>query len=484
LTWSFRIVIFDKIITLKIMSYINQDFLLRDDYSKALYHEYAEKQPIIDYHCHLDPQMIAQDYKFKDIAELWLGGDHYKWRAMRADGVGEDYITGSKPSWEKFLKWAETMPALMGNPLYVWTHLELARVFGIYKILKPETAKEIYDECNEKLRSPEYSAQNLIRRFNVEVVCTTDDPADSLEWHKQIAEHPFGVKVLPAWRPDRALGIDNPDAFNEYLKKLGESADTDIHSYSTLLDALKKRHDFFASMGCRLSDHGLAEFYADDCTSENADTILKKVLVGIYPNEAEVRRFRSALLYDLAVMDAESGWVQQFHVGVIRNNNSRMFLSLGPDAGFDSIYDHEISESGNRFLDRLASSDKLAKTILYCLNPKDSEVLSTMAYNFNDGSCPGKMQLGAAWWFLDNESGMRAQLDVLSNTGLLSRFVGMLTDSRSFISYPRHEYFRRILCSFLGDQVRTGRLPESEMDTIGKMVSDICYGNAKEYFKF
>lgn len=466
------------------MSFINQDFLLSNDFAKRLYHDFAERQPIIDYHCHLVPGMIAQDYKFKDITELWLGGDHYKWRAMRANGVSEDYITGDRSSWEKFEKWAETVPALMGNPLYVWTHLELASVFGIYKILKPETAKEIFDECNEKLQSPEYSGQNLIKKFNVEVVCTTDDPADTLEWHRYLSEHPFGVKVLPAWRPDKAMGIDNPDAFNEYLIKLGEAADIDIHSYSTLLEALKKRHDFFASMGCRLSDHGLTEFYADDCTPENADTILKKVLVGMYPNEEEIRKFRSALLYDLGVMDAESGWVQQFHVGAIRNNNTKMFLSLGPDTGYDSVHDREIAESGNRFLDKLASSGKLAKTILYCLNPKDNEVMTTMAYNFNDGSCPGKMQFGAAWWFLDNELGMRTQIETLANLGLLSRFVGMLTDSRSFISYPRHEYFRRILCSYVGDQVQTGRMPESEMKAIGKIVSDICYGNAKEYFKF
>ena len=412
------------------MSFINQDFLLSNDFAKRLYHDFAERQPIIDYHCHLVPGMIAQDYKFKDITELWLGGDHYKWRAMRANGVSEDYITGDRSSWEKFEKWAETVPALMGNPLYVWTHLELARVFGIYKILKPETAKEIFDECNEKLQSPEYSGQNLIKKFNVEVVCTTDDPADTLEWHRYLSEHPF------------------------------------------------------ASMGCRLSDHGLTEFYADDCTPENADTILKKVLVGMYPNEEEIRKFRSALLYDLGVMDAESGWVQQFHVGAIRNNNTKMFLSLGPDTGYDSVHDREIAESGNRFLDKLASSGKLAKTILYCLNPKDNEVMTTMAYNFNDGSCPGKMQFGAAWWFLDNELGMRTQIETLANLGLLSRFVGMLTDSRSFISYPRHEYFRRILCSYVGDQVQTGRMPESEMKAIGKIVSDICYGNAKEYFKF
>lgn len=466
------------------MTYINDDFLLSNSTARHIYHDFAERQPIIDYHCHLEPRKIAEDYMFKDISELWLGSDHYKWRAMRADGVGEEYITGSRNSWEKFEKWAETVPDLMGNPLYAWTHLELDRVFGISKILKPETAREIFEECNSKLRTPEYSCRNLIKRFNVEAICTTDDPSDSLEWHREIAEHPFGVKILPAWRPDRAMAIESPDEYKEYLKKLGESAGIEIHSYNSLLDALNARHEYFASMGCSLSDHGLSEFYADDCTAEAADTILKKVLVGIYPTEAEVLKFRSALLYDLAVMDAESGWVQQFHVGPVRNNNSRMFLEVGPDAGFDSIGDRMIAEGGNRFFDKLASSGKLAKTILYCLNPKDNEVMISMAYNFNDGSCPGKMQFGAAWWFLDNEQGIRNQLQALSSLGLLSRFVGMLTDSRSFTSFTRHEYFRRILCDFIGSQVENGRIPESEIDTVGRMVGNICYGNAKEYFKF
>ncbi len=470
-------------------SFINEDFMLRTDAARQLYHGSAEKMPIIDYHCHLVPQQIAQNIQFRDITQLWLVdghyGDHYKWRAMRANGVGEEYLTGGTHSaWETFEKWAQTMPYLHRNPLYHWSHLELSRVFGIDKILSPATAREIFEECNAKLATPEFRGQALIRRFNVETVCTTDDPADDLRWHKMIAENPFGTKVIPAWRPDKAMAIEDPAAYKKYLVQLGEAAGKEIDSYADLREALEKRHAFFASMGCKLSDHGLENFYSADYKEIEIEIIFKKVLLGKAPNAGELAKFRSAFLHDQAVMDAEAGWAQQFHIGAIRNNNSRMFGLVGPDTGYDAIHDQEIAAAGNKFFDRLASEGKLAKTILYCLNPKDNEVMMTMAYNFNDGSVPGKMQFGSGWWFLDQEVGMRRQMDALSMLGLLSRFVGMLTDSRSFISYPRHEYFRRILCDVLGRDIEDGKIPSSEIADIERMVRDISYNNAKEYFRF
>jgi glucuronate isomerase len=466
------------------MSFIHEDFMLSNDYARELYHGSAEALPIIDYHCHLSPQEIAENIQFRDITQLWLGGDHYKWRALRGNGVPEEYVTGNGSSWEKFEKWAETMPYAMRNPLYHWSHLELSRVFGINKILKPETAREIYDECNAMLATEEFRGQALIRKFDVEVVCTTDDPADDLRWHRKIAEHPFGTKVLPAWRPDKAMAIENPVAYKAYLEKLGEAVGMEITSYADLCDALQKRHDFFASMGCKLSDHGMDTFYAADYTEVDIEYIFNKVLMGQTPEPDEILQFRSAFFFDQAVMDAEAGWAQQFHVGPLRNNNEKMFKLVGPDTGFDAIHDLPLAAAGHKFFSRLAAEDRLAKTILYNLNPKDTEVLLAMAYTFNDGTVPGKMQLGAAWWFLDQEYGIRKQLNALSAHGLLSRFVGMLTDSRSFISYTRHEYFRRILCDVLGRDLADGKLPVSEMDFIHQMVADISYNNAKHYFDF
>ena len=466
------------------MSFINEDFMLSNDAAKQLYHEGAEKMPIIDYHCHLIPQMIAQNHQFSDITELWLGGDHYKWRAMRGNGVPEEYITGGRSSWEKFSKWAETVPYTMRNPLYHWTHLELKRVFDIDKLLSPATARDIFEECNAKLATEEFRGQALIKKFNVETVCTTDDPADDLHWHKQILDKPFGVKVIPAWRPDKAMAIENPEAYKEYIQKLSEAADMEIRTYSDLIEALAKRHDFFESMGCRLSDHGLETFYAADYTDSEIEAIFAKVLSGKQADAEELDKFRSACLHDFAVMDAEAGWAQQFHIGAIRNNNTKMFYQLGPDTGYDAIHDVQCAAAGHRFFDRLTLEGKLAKTILYCLNPKDNEVLMTMAYTFNDGTVPGKMQFGSGWWFLDQEDGMRKQMNALSALGLFTRFVGMLTDSRSFISYPRHEYFRRILCSVLGEDIEKGKLPAIEMEFITKVVEDISYNNAKNYFNF
>jgi len=476
---TFGLIKFDNMNT-----FIHPDFMLTCDAARELYHQSAENLPVIDYHCHLDPGMIAANHQFADLTEVWLGGDHYKWRAMRANGVPEEYITGSRPSCEKFEKWAETVPYTMRNPLYHWTHLELARVFGVYDLLKPGTARDVYDKCTALLQTEEYRGQKLMTRFDVKVVCTTDDPADSLEHHKYIQEHPFGVKVLPTWRPDKAMAIDAPAAYKEYIGRLSSAAGVPIDSYEDLLGALRIRHEFFASMGCRLSDHGLDTFYAEDYTDAEIDDIFRKVLSGSAPSAADIVKFRSAMLYDFGVMDAESGWTQQFHVGAIRNNNSRMMGLLGPDTGYDSIHDLSCAAAGNKLLDRLASSGHLAKTILYCLNPGDFEVLATMAYNFNDGTVPGKMQLGSGWWFLDQEYGMRKQMNTLSVLGLLSRFVGMLTDSRSFISYPRHEYFRRILCSVIGEDIERGALPASEMSSIHQMVSDISYFNAEKFFGF
>ena len=438
--------------------------------------------PIIDYHCHLVPQMIAENRRFGNITEAWLGGDHYKWRAMRANGVEEAYITGDKSDWEKFEKWAGTLPYAMRNPLYHWTHLELARIFGIDEVLSPRTAREIYEACNARLAEPGFRAQGLMTRCNVEVVCTTDDPVDSLEYHRCIAESGFGTKVLPAWRPDKATAVSDPEAYNAYLDRLEAAADMSIGTYEELLDALHVRHDFFDRMGCRLSDHGLGGFVAADYTESDLMQIFAKVRGGTALTAGETAKFQSGLLFDLALMDDESGWTQQYHVGAIRNNNSRMFDRLGPDAGYDSIGEEPCAAAGNRFLDRLARAGKLSKTILYNLHPKDTEVLITMAGNFNEGPTVGKVQYGAAWWFLDQEDGMTKQLNALSSLGLLGRFVGMLTDSRSFLSYPRHEYFRRILCNLLGRDVESGRLPRSEMAWIGRMVEDISYHNAKNYF--
>ncbi|MFI3265201.1 MAG: glucuronate isomerase [Rikenellaceae bacterium] len=464
--------------------FMDKNFMLDNDVAQELYHQYAADKPIIDYHCHLDPKMIAQNVKFENISQLWLGGDHYKWRAMRGNGVSEEYITGGKSDYEKFEKWAETLPYAMRNPLYHWTHLELSRLFGVDKILKPSTAREIYDECNSKLQSPEFSAQGLMLASNVEVVCTTDDPIDSLEHHKYIAENPFGVKVLPTWRPDKAMGVDVPEAFNAYINALEGAANISIDSYSDLLKALQKRHDYFAENGCRLSDHGLETFYAEEYTQGQIDSIFLKVRGGVALSKTEIDKFRSAILFDLAVMDHAKGWTQQFHIGPIRNNNERMFKLIGADTGFDAIHDRSCAAAGHKFLSNLDAAGALTKTILYNLNPKDNEVLAVMAYTFNDGTIAGKMQYGSGWWFLDQEIGMVNQMNALSMLGLLSRFVGMLTDSRSFLSYPRHEYFRRILCNILGDDVVKGKLPASEIDFIGEMVANISYYNAKNYFEF
>lgn len=466
-------------------SFIHDDFLLQTDAAKELYHGHAKNQPIIDYHCHLNPEYIAKDHSFDNLGEIWLEGDHYKWRAMRTNGIDEEYCTGRNANdLEKYMKWAETVPYTMRNPLYHWTHLELKRAFGVDKLLNPETAKEIYDVCTAKLRTPEYSARGLMKMFNVKVVCTTDDPVDSLEHHLALKNEQFEVKVLPTWRPDKAMAVENPKAYRAYVEKLSEVSGVTISQFSDLIEALRKRHDFFASVGCKLSDHGIEEFYAEPYAQTEIEQIFNKVYGGNGLTKEEILKFKSAMLYEGALMDWEKGWTQQFHYGAIRNNNTRLFNKLGPDTGFDSIGDFTIAKAMSRFFDQLDKDNKLTKTIIYNLNPRDNDLIATMIGNFQDGSVAGKIQFGSGWWFLDQKTGMEAQMNSLSNLGLLSRFVGMLTDSRSFLSYPRHEYFRRILCNLIGNDVEHGLLPASEMNFLGKMVENISYHNAKIFFNF
>lgn len=464
--------------------FLDKDFLLTNATAAHLYHDCAASLPIIDYHCHLSPKEVAEDHRFRSITELWLGGDHYKWRAMRTNGVDERYITGDASDWEKFQKWAETIEYAFRNPLYHWTHLELKTAFGIDKVLNSHTARDIFDECNEIISRPDFSARGLMRHYGVEVVCTTDDPADSLEYHKQTRESGFEIKVLPAWRPDKAMQIENPESYKKYILRLAEAADVDITSFDDLMTALRRRHEFFAQQGCVVSDHGMDRFYADEYTAGEIENIFDRVMTGHQPDGEELSRFRSAMLHEFAVMDAETGWVQQFHYGPLRNNNSLMFAKLGPDAGFDSMDDLNCARDMARFFDRLSSEGRLTKTIIYNLNPRDNAMVATMIGNFQDGSVPGKMQWGSGWWFLDQKDGIERQLNTLSLLGLLSRFVGMLTDSRSFLSYPRHEYFRRILCNLIGRDVENGEIPSSEMPRVEQMVKDISYYNAKRYFGF
>jgi len=463
--------------------FLDDNFLLQTKTAQTLYHEHAAGMPIIDYHCHLNPRDIAGDRIFENLTQIWLYGDHYKWRAMRTNGIPENEITGNTSDYEKFKKWAETVPYTLRNPLYHWTHLELKTAFGIEKILGPETAREIYDEASEKLRSPEYSVRNIMRKYKVKLVCTTDDPVDSLEHHRKIKEDGFEIKVPPAWRPDKAMAVDNPESYNKYLDTLSEVSGIEISEFADLMDALEKRHRFFRDSGCRVSDHGIERICCEDFTEAEIKSIFNKVRMGGQPDRKESEKFKYAMLLELAQMDHAHNWVQQFHIGAIRNNNTRLYKQLGPDTGFDSIGDFEIALSLSRFLDALDKNGKLAKTILYNLNPKDNEVFATMLGNFQDGSVPGKIQFGSGWWFLDQKDGMEQQMTALSTLGLLSRFVGMLTDSRSFLSYPRHEYFRRILCNFFGNDVENGELP-ADLEWIGKIIENISYYNARDYFGF
>jgi glucuronate isomerase len=464
-------------------TFLDDNFLLQTKTAERLYHEFAKDMPIIDYHCHLPPDQIANDVNFENLTQVWLYGDHYKWRAMRTNGVDESYCTGTKPDFEKFQQWAATVPYTLRNPLYHWTHLELRRYFDINEVLNADSAAAIYEEATAKLQTPDYSVRNLLRKMNVKVVCTTDDPIDNLEHHQKVRDDEFEVKILPAYRPDKAMNVDDATAFNAYLTKLEAASHTSIHSYQSYLDALKNRHDFFASNGCSVSDHGLEQIYAEAYTEAEITAIFNKIRSGNNLSLEENLKFKSAMLENFAVWDWEKGWVQQYHLGALRNNNSRMTRQLGPDTGWDSIGDFSQGKALARFLDRLDTSNQLAKTILYNLNPADNELMATMIGNFNDGSVKGKIQYGSGWWFLDQKDGMIKQINALSNMGLLSRFVGMLTDSRSFLSFPRHEYFRRILCNLFGNEIENGELP-NDIEWIGKVIQDICYNNASQYFNW
>lgn len=460
-----------------------KQFLLHSHRAIELYEQFAENQPVIDYHCHLNPKDIADDRRFENLYQAWLAGDHYKWRAMRTNGIEERFCTGDAGDYEKFEKWAETVPYTLRNPLYHWTHLELQRYFGINKPLNHSTSREIYDEASSMLNSSALSVRNMLRKMKVELVCTTDDPIDTLEHHRKIKADGFEIKVVPAWRPDRAISVENAVSYNAYLDKLSQSAGIEISGFEDLLEALHVRHDYFHENGCRISDHGLDKFYLKDNQKGEVCSIFGKIRRGLELDQHDVKKFKSAMLYHLAVMDYEKGWVQQFHIGAMRNNNSRMYQQVGPDTGFDSIGDLPVAECMSLFLDKLNREGKLAKTILYNLNPADNEVYATMIGNFQDGSTPGKIQWGAAWWFLDQKEGMERQLNTLSSLGLLSRFVGMLTDSRSYLSFPRHEYFRRILCNLLGREMENGELPD-DIDLVGRMVEGITHHNARDYFNF
>jgi glucuronate isomerase len=465
--------------------FLAEDFLLQTDTAKTLYHEFARDLPVLDYHCHLPVAEIAEERNFGNLTQIWLNGDHYKWRAMRANGIAERFITGYAADDEKFAAWAATVPKTLCNPLYLWTHLELKRYFGIGdRLLNPDTAAEIYATCNAMLQTEEFSTRNILRQMNVKVLCTTDDPVDDLSHHLKIsADQSFEIKVLPAFRPDKAMAVETPGAFNQWVDRLEAAADADIPDYDSFLAALQKRHDFFHRMGCRLSDQGLEQPYAADFSDTDIVRIFEKVRSGQTVGPREILQFKSALALELAYMDADKDWVQQFHFGALRNVSSRAKRTLGPDTGFDTMGDFEMARSLAAFLDRLDGENKLAKTILYSLNPADYDMLAAMIGNFQDGTVPGKMQFGAAWWYNDQKHGIERQFIALSNAGLLSRFVGMLTDSRSFLSYPRHEYFRRILCNLLGNDIENGQLP-NDLELVGNMVKDICYYNAESYFGF
>ncbi|MBI1783131.1 MAG: glucuronate isomerase [Sphingobacteriales bacterium] len=461
--------------------FLDQNFLLQTETAKRLYFEYAAKMPVIDYHNHLPPDEIAADKNFENITRIWLNGDHYKWRAMRTNGVAEEYITGNASDSEKFYAWAQTVPYTLRNPLYHWTHLELQRYFDINDILDKNSAEKIYADTSAKLQTKDFSVRRLLEKMNVKVICTTDDPVDSLEYHRQIKNDGWHVKVFPAFRPDKAMKVEDEVVFNEYLEQLERAANISIGDFDDYLDALKARHDFFAANGCTVSDHGLEQLYAEEYTHLEIANIFSKIRSIKQLTAEEIAKFKSAMLVIFAEWDHEKKWVQQYHLGAMRNNSERKMNALGPDTGFDSIGDFSQGRTLSKFLNCLDKNDQLAKTILYNLNPADNELFAAMTGNFNDGSVAGKIQWGSGWWFMDQKEGMTNQLNALSNMGLLSRFIGMLTDSRSFLSFPRHEYFRRLLCNLFGNDVENGELP-NDIEWIGKVIEDICFNNAKDYF--
>ncbi|MCV9878800.1 glucuronate isomerase [Brenneria izbisi] len=462
--------------------FLSEDFLLDSEFARRLYYEYAVDQPIFDYHCHLPPEQIAENYRFKNLYDIWLKGDHYKWRAMRTNGVPERLCTGDASDWEKFAAWAATVPHTLGNPLYHWTHLELRRPFGITgTLLSPSTAEMVWERCNALLEDDDFTARGIMRQMNVKMVGTTDDPIDDLHHHHAIAQDShFNIKVLPSWRPDKAFNIEQP-AFSDYMTKLGEASDTDIRRFNDLQAALSKRLDHFASHGCKVSDHALDVVLFAEADDAALDRILARRLAGEMLSEYEAAQFKTAVLVWLGAEYARRGWVQQYHIGALRNNNLRQFKLLGPDVGFDSINDRPLAQELSRLLSKQNEDNLLPKTILYCLNPRDNEVLATMIGNFQGEGMPGKMQFGSGWWFNDQKDGMQRQMMQLAQLGLLSRFIGMLTDSRSFLSYTRHEYFRRILCQMMGRWVVDGEAP-ADLPLLGEMVKNICFDNAKNYF--
>ena len=463
--------------------FMNADFLLPDDCSRRLFHDYAAQMPILDYHCHLPPADIAGNTNFRNLAHAWLGGDHYKWRAMRSNGVPEADITGHEADYRTFLAWAQTVPRLVGNPLYHWTHLELQRYFGIFEPLSEKTAPAIWEACNAQIGLPEFGARSLLMRMNVRAVGTTDDPADSLEHHIAYAavRQPGEPVMVPSFRPDRALATDDLPTWQAYINKLSARADVAIGSYQSLIAALDARHAVFHGLGCRASDHGLAAPFATFSTPQALEAIFAKLLGGTALTTAEADAYKTAVLLDVGRMNAKRGWAMQLHLAAVRNLNTQMFNTLGPDTGYDAVNDEQIASKLGAFMNALQSDGLLPKTILYSLNPNDLAVLGTVMGCFQDGSSPGKIQMGSAWWFNDHIEGMRSQMVSLGNLGLLSRFVGMLTDSRSFLSFPRHEYFRRVLCALVGGWMENGEIPP-DFDTFGNMVQDISYRNAQQYF--
>ena len=462
------------------MSFIHDDFLLTTPQARELYNNFAKNEPIFDYHCHLSPALIESNHQFSNLSELWLGGDHYKWRALRANGVNERFITGSASPEEKFKAWAQTVPHTMRNPLYHWTHLELKRYFDVDTLLTPATADAIWKQANERL--PKLRVHDLLSQSKVAVVCTTDDPADSLDTHAKIQKSGLKTKVYPAFRPDKALSVGDPAGFNVWIEKLGGTAGMPVKTFDDLLSALKNRHDAFHAAGGRLSDHGLETALSEPCTHAEAKSVFDAAREGRVPSATEQAKYGSYLMLEFGRWDAARGWTKQLHLGALRNNNKRLLKSFGPDTGFDSIGDLPQAAALSRYLDSLDATDQLPRTIIYNLNPADNHVFGAMIGNFQDGSIPGKLQFGSGWWFLDQKEAMEWQINALSNLGLLSRFVGMLTDSRSFVSFPRHEYFRRTLCNLIGADIARGDLP-SDMAFIGSMVKNICFGNARDYFR-
>jgi glucuronate isomerase len=462
------------------MEFIHDNFLLHSETARQLYHNYAAGEPILDYHSHLSPADIAADRRFTDLWEIWLQGDHYKWRAMRANGVQERYCTGDASAHEKFLAWARTVPATLRNPLYHWTHLELKRYFGVNDLLNEESANGIWEHANALLTTPEFSVRQIIRRFGIVAICSTDDPCDDLAHHRAIAGANPGFRVFPTLRPDQALAVHVPGKFGSWVDRLALASNIYISDFRRFLDALKQRHDFFHANGCRVSDHGLPRCPANWCTETEAAAIFEKVRAGKSVNAEEHERFASFLMLYFGRLDAEKGWTKQLHLGALRNNNTRLVAQLGADTGFDSIGDWNQAAALCSYLDRLDQEHALPKIILYNVNPADNYVFATAVGNFQDGSIAGKIQFGSAWWFLDQKEAIEWQLNALSNTGLLSRFIGMLTDSRSFMSFPRHEYFRRVLCDMLGRDIERGEIP-NDINLIGGMVQNICFANARQY---